>query len=230
VHSGTPGGGRFITFEGPDGAGKSEQARRLATRLGEAGIPVVLTREPGGTPLGERIRALILDATLDRSPDAEALLFNGARAELLAEVIRPALTRGESVVCDRYADSTLAYQGYGAGADLGRLRAIQLLVTGGIVPDVTILLDVAASTGLARRAEGAAEELTRFETGQGHDAAFHERVRQGFLALAAEEPERWRLVDGDGTPDAVQARVLAALDRDAPDANEPSAPMARIGT
>lgn len=221
--------GRFITFEGPDGAGKSEQARRFAARLRAAGVTVTLTREPGGTPLGERVRALIMDPTTDRSPDADALLFNAARVELLAEVIRPALVRGDTVVCDRYADSTLAYQGYGDGADLGRLRAIGLLVAGGLMPDLTFLLDVPAEVGLARRAGGDAAELTRFETAARHDVAFHERVREGFLALAALEPERWRVVDGVGTPEAVEARFVAvagALSIGA--GSEPMAPLARM--
>lgn len=208
MHSGTPGQGRFITFEGSDGAGKSEQARRFAAGLTTAGRAVTLTREPGGTPLGERVRALLLDPSLDRTAEADALLFNAARAELVSQIIRPALTRGEIVVCDRYADSTLAYQGYGAGMDLGWLRTLQLLSTGGIKPDLTILLDVPVRIGLARRGRGAADELTRFETATIHDAAFHERVRDGFLVLAAAEPERWRVVNGEGDPGEVGRRVL----------------------
>ncbi len=231
MHSGTPGRGRFITFEGPDGAGKSEQARRLAARLRDEGTTVTLTREPGGTTLGERIRTLILDPALDRSADADVLLFNAARVELLAEVIRPALARGDTVICDRFADSTLAYQGYGAGAELGRLRAIQMLVIGGQVPDVTILLDVPVAMGLGRRAGGAAAEITRFEIGEEHDLAFHQRVRDGFLALAAEEPLRWRVVDGVGTPDEVEARTMAAVQRSVTaQGSEPSAPTVRKGS
>jgi dTMP kinase len=227
VHTGTRGVGRFITFEGPDGAGKSEQARRLAGRMAAAGTAVTLTREPGGTPLGERIRQLLLDASLDRSADADALLFNAARAELVSRVIGPAVQRGELVICDRYADSTLAYQGYGAGADLGRLRALQLLSTGGLVPDLTILIDVPVSVGLARRGRGATDELTRFEAATIHDAAFHERVRAGFLDLAAAEPERWRLVDGAGTPDEVEQRVAEAA-RTIAEESEPFAEAVRI--
>jgi dTMP kinase len=213
VTTGTRGQGRFITLEGPDGAGKSEQADRLAASMRAAGRTVVQTREPGGTALGEHVRVLLLDPSLDRSPEAEALLFSAARAELVSEVIRPALARGDTVICDRFADSSLAYQGHGAGTDLGWLRALQLLATGGLVPDLTILIDVPVALGLARRAGGAAGELTRFEADDIHDIAYHERVRAGFLALAVDEPDRWRIVDGTADRDEVGRRVrLAAVE------------------
>lgn len=222
---GTPSIGRFITLEGPDGAGKSEQARRLTLRLRASGIPVTITREPGGTTLGERVRATLLDPTVDRSPIADAFLFDAARAELVSQVIRPALARGETVVCDRFADSTLAYQGYGAGADLGKLEALALLATGGLRPDLTILLDVPVEIGLARRRHGAAAELTRFEATELHDRAFHDRVRAGFRALAALEPGRWRVVDASGTPDEVEQAVGVLVGRIPADSELPAPPV-----
>ena len=228
MDEGTRRGGRFITLEGADGAGKSEQARRLAARLRASGSSVTLTREPGGTPLGERVRAVILDPDAERTPEADALLFNAARAELVAEVIRPALARGDTVVCDRFADSTIAYQGHGEGLDREQLRDVERLATGGLEPDVTVLVDVPPEVGLARRAGGDAAQLTRFETGARHDLAFHQRVRSGFLALAAAEPRRWRVVDGVGTPDEVEARIVAAM-KDAVDhMSEPMSPLARM--
>lgn len=208
----TNGRGVFITLEGPDGAGKSSQARLLAGALTERGVDVVLTREPGGTPLGERIRELLLGTHGGaRDPLTDALLFNAARRQLLADVIRPALAAGSVVVCDRYADSTLAYQGHGAGVELALLRRLAEISTGGLVPDRTILLDLPTDAALARRAGGPAAELTRFETADAHDRAFHERVRAGFLALAAEEPGRWRIIDAARPPEVVAGAVLDAV-------------------
>ena len=201
--------GRFITLEGPEGAGKTLLAGRLALALEARGHRVRLTREPGGTALGERIRGLVLaraaddDATIDAR--ADALLFNAARAQLVAEVIRPALAVGEVVVCARFADSTLAYQGYGAGLSLDELRSIASVATGGVTPDRTILLDVSPEVGLARKAD---DTRNRFEAG--FDLDFHQRVRAGFLALAREEPRRWRVVDAERDPDAVFADALGA--------------------
>lgn len=173
----------------------------------------MVTREPGGTALGEQVRALLLDPGLDRSPTADALLFSAARAELVARVIRPALARGEIVLCDRYADSTFVYQGCGAGADLGKLEALTLLATGGLRPDLTLLLDVPVEIGSTRRHGGPRAELTRFEAAELHDRPFHERVRAGFLALAAAEPGRWRVVDGSRTADEVERAVADAVSR-----------------
>jgi dTMP kinase len=203
--------GRFITLEGPDGAGKSMQAQRLADSLRGEGLTVLLTREPGGTALGERIRALLLDgASLARGPRADALLFNAARAQHVTDVIRPALERGEIVVCDRFTDSTLAYQGYGGGLDVEGLRAVCAWATHDLRPDLTILLDLPVEAGLARRAAGPAAGRNRFEDEARHDQAFHERVRAGFQALAAAEPDRWRTVDASAAPDLVARDVLAA--------------------
>ncbi|HYN69564.1 MAG TPA: dTMP kinase, partial [Candidatus Eisenbacteria bacterium] len=193
-------------LEGPEGAGKTVQAQRLAIDLEARGHAVLLTREPGGTALGERVRDVVLDPAGGLiASRADALLFNAARAQLVAELIGPALDAGEVVVCARFADSTLAYQGYGAGVDLELLRQLAEIATGGLAPDRTILLDIAPEVGLARKS---ADDRTRFETA--FDLEFHARVRAGFLALAADEPVRFRIVDADRQPDAVFADVLAA--------------------
>jgi dTMP kinase len=219
---------RFIALEGPDGAGKSLQAVRLADALGGVGRQVTLTREPGGTPLGESIRALLLDAdTADRSPEVDALLFNAARAQLVRDVIRPALGRGEVVVCDRFADSTLAYQGYGSGLSLDGLRQMERFATAGLRPDLVVLLDLPVRDALARRASGAPEGLTRFERSSAHDAAFHERVRQGYLELAAAEPERWRIVDAARDADDVAVDIERVVHH-ALTSSEPRGELLRI--
>lgn len=203
--------GIFVTFEGPDGAGKSSQQALLVERLRQLGRAVVATREPGGTELGEGIRGVLLKASDSHDSIVDALLFNAARRALVDQVIRPALGRGEAVVCDRFADSTLVYQGYGAGVPLETLRSLAEVATQGLRPSRTVLLDVSAETGLARRRGGPADELTRFETSADHDREFHERVRRGYLALAAEEPARWRVVDGSGAAHEVAERVWAAV-------------------
>lgn len=203
-------GGLFITFEGPEGAGKSEQIARLAARLGALGTPVVATREPGGTRLGESVRDLLLAVDPDGvelRPESEALLFCAARAELVSRVIRPALASGHIVLCDRFSDSTLAYQGYGRGLDLDALGGLIAMAAGGLRPDVTVLFDVPVEIGLARRASSRAP-LTRIDAA---GVAFHERVRAGFLAMAAAEPERWHRVDAEESIEAVEAAVWQAL-------------------
>jgi dTMP kinase len=211
-------GGRFIVLEGPDGAGKSEQAVRLARRLRERGYPVTFTREPGGTPLGEQVRAILLDpAETRRGPVADVLLFNAARSQHVSDIIRPALERGDIVVCDRYATSTMAYQGYGSGIDHEALATIADFATGGLVPDLVVVLDVPVEVGLARRDAGRAEELTRFEDGARHDLDFHRRVRAGYLEMAAADPRRWVVVDGDRTPDAVAEAVGQAVEAALPE-------------
>lgn len=204
-----PVAGRFITLEGPEGAGKTVLARRLAEALELRGHTVRLTREPGGTPLGERVRALLLERSsgdLAIDARADALLFNAARAQLVAEVIRPAVDAGEVVLCARFADSTLAYQGYGAGMPIDQLRAIADVATGGLAPDLTILLDVDPEVGLRRKAPGA---RNRFEAA--FDLDFHRRVRAGFLELAAQEPKRWRVVDSTRHVDRVFDDLLAVV-------------------
>jgi dTMP kinase len=201
--------GTFITFEGPEGAGKTVHSQRLADDLAARGHRVRLTREPGGTSLGERLRAILLErdgpAVGAIDPRADALLFNAARAQLVAEVVRPALDAGEVVLCARFADSTLAYQGYGAGLPIIDLRAIATVATGGLDPDRTILLDLAPEVGLERKAD---ETRNRFEST--FDVDFHRRVRDGFLDLASEEPARWRVVDAARPVDEVFADVLEA--------------------
>lgn len=203
-----PAPGTFITFEGPEGAGKTTQLARLAERLTAAGHQVVRTREPGGTPAGESIRRVLLDPReAPLTPLTEALLFCAARAELVAGVIRPALAAGSVVLCDRFADATFAYQGYGRGLPLDALRSINAVATGGLVPRLTLLLDLPAATGLARRRQDDAD-WNRFDA---DSLAFHQRVRDGYLALAAEEPARWRVIDADAAPETVGAAVWQAV-------------------
>ena len=194
--------GVFITLEGPDGSGKSSLLARLAEALRGRGCDVVSTREPGSTPFGELVRRLVLDTDppVDRGGRADALLFAASRAQHVDEVIRPALARGALVLCDRYADSSLAYQGAGSGVPMDELRAVQRFATGGLAPDLTILLDLPVEVGLRRKRA----EITRFEAFQ--DIAYHERVRAAFLGFAAAEPARYVVVDAT----ADEARVLAA--------------------
>ena len=198
--------GWFITIDGPDGGGKTTQAERLEAYLRTAGRRVLGTREPGGTWLGERIREILLarsdEAAMARDPLADALLFNAARRQLVEERIRPALADGIAVVCARFADSTLAYQGYGAGVPLDTLKGLADAATGGLTPDLTILLDLPVDVGLARKSPA---DVTRFEAE--FDAAFHERVRRGFLAIAASEPVRVVVVDASESVDAVADRI-----------------------
>jgi dTMP kinase len=203
--------GWFITIEGPDGAGKTTQAERLAAHLRPAGHDVHLTREPGGTWLGERLRELLLARTASTArtdPLTDALLFNAARRQLVTEVIVPALEAGQTVVCARFADSTLAYQGYGAGVPLEDLRTLAAAATGGLTPDLTILLDLPVEAGLARKAPG---DVTRFEAE--FDLDFHRRVREGFLALAVASPSRFAVIDASRSADEVAASAAIAVDR-----------------
>ena len=203
--------GWFITIEGPEGSGKTTQAAALADHLRVAGIEVHLTREPGGTWLGERIRELLLartGSTAPTDPITDALLFNAARRQLVTEVIEPQLAAGRTVLCARFADSTLAYQGFGAGVPLERLRELESAATAGLRPDLTILLDLPVEAGLARKAPG---DVTRFEAE--FDLDFHRRVRDGFLALAAADPARFAVVDATLPVDDVTIRVIAAADR-----------------
>ncbi len=195
--------GRFLTVEGISGAGKSTQARRLARWFEAQGLEVVMTRDPGGTPVGEAIRRLLLESTAPVAPEAEVALFFADRAQNLAEVIRPALRRGAVVIGDRFTDSTIAYQGYGRGVPLPRLLRIDEAVTGGFRPDRTVLLDLPAATGCARLAE--ADRIER------EAVRFHERVREGFLDLAREAPERIVRIDATGEPGAVWERVRGAV-------------------
>jgi dTMP kinase len=219
--------GRFITIEGPDGSGKTTQVERLAERLRTAGRPVVVTREPGGTRLGEELREILLARRGGVEPtDAltDAFLFEAARRQLVRQVIRPALEDGAIVVCGRYADSTFAYQGYGAGVSLDTLQALDRAATDGLRPHLTILLDLPAEAGLARKSPA---DVTRFEAD--HDLAFHRRVRDGFLRLAAADPDRFVVVDASRPADEVATAVATAVDEVLPrEASEPATYDARI--
>jgi dTMP kinase len=206
--------GLLISFESPEGGGKTTQARLVAARLERLGYPVLLAREPGGTPLGDRVRDLVLHASeLEISPLAETLLYCVARAQLVERVLRPALEAGRIVVLDRYADSTLAYQVYGRGLDRGAVERALEVATGGLKPNLTLLLDVDAGLGLIRKAEqaagGSALEVNRFEA---ESVAFHERVRAGYLELAAEEPGRWRVIDASQPVELVAGEVWRAVE------------------
>ncbi len=196
----------FITFEGPEGSGKTTQIRLLADYLTGIGYDVLTTREPGGTAIGNAIRTVLLSTDhREMSPRAETLLFNAARAQIVDEVIRPALAAGRVVLCDRYADSTLAYQGYGRRQDLDELRALGRYATAGLEPDLTIYLDIAPDEGLERKRQGDAEEWNRMEE---EALAYHRAVHAGYHALAAEAPARWALVDAARPPDRIHAEIL----------------------
>ena len=193
----------FITFEGPEGSGKTTQIPLLRDFLRAAGYRVFTTREPGGTAIGDQIREVLLaNRNTEMHPRTEILLFQASRAQLVEQEILPRLARGEIVICDRYADSTLAYQGYGHRVDLPRLRGIVDFATGGLKPDLTLLLDLDVEIGLARRAaEGGVNRMDAFAL------EFHRRVRAGYHQLAAAEPDRWVIVDANQPPERVQAAV-----------------------
>lgn len=201
--------GRFITLEGGEGAGKSTQLRRLSARLSAAGREVVVTREPGGSPGAESIRELVLNGAADRwSPVTETLLMYAARRDHIERVIRPALARGAWVVCDRFADSTRAYQGAAGGTDPALIAALEAAILEDVRPDLTLVFDLPVEVGLARAVARAGSEL-RFES---KGLAFHERLRAGFAAIARDEPERCAVIDATGDMDAVEAAVWAAVD------------------
>jgi len=206
--------GTFITFEGIEGSGKSTQIALLANYLTARGIRNVLTREPGGTLIGDQVRKILLDpANRSLDPAAELLLYAASRAQHLREIILPALANGMTVLCDRFSDATLAYQGYGRGLDIEMIRSLDRIVTTGMRPDLTILFDIEASRGIAR-ARGRNNSLgleaeARFEN---EALVFHERVRQGYLTLVAQEPDRIRIVDASGTSEAVQEQVRKIVD------------------
>ena len=202
--------GLFLSFEGGEGSGKSLQARRLAEALTERGRDVVLTREPGGTAAGERIRDILLHAReIPLSPEAQALLFSSARAQLVREVIRPALDAGKLVIADRFFDSTVVYQGYGQGVSLQAIREVTALAVGTLVPDRTFLLDVPVEVGLARSGWRAEARWDRFEA----DATeLHVRVREAYLRLAAAEPRRFVVVAADRDEAAVGSDIRREVD------------------
>jgi dTMP kinase len=206
--------GTFITFEGIEGSGKSTQIALLAKYLVSTGMRNVLTREPGGTPIGDQIRKILLDpANRLLDPTAELLLYAASRAQHLREIILPALADGLIVLCDRFSDATLAYQGYGRGIEIAMIRSLDRIVTAGMRPDLTILFDIEAGSGLARaRGRNTIQGLDQEARFENEELAFHERVRQGYLLMAAEEPDRLRVVDASGTLEAVQASVRKIVD------------------
>ncbi len=177
----------FITFEGGEGSGKSTQAKALYKRLLSLNIPTLLTHEPGGTPLGNSLRRWLKDKE-EIDPRTELLLFNASRVHLVSHVIRPALEKGTTVICDRFAESTIAYQGYGRGLDLNLIEAVNNTATQGLRPDLIVFLDIPVDHGLARKGR-----RDRFER---EEIAFHQRVRNGYLEMARREPERWLAIDG----------------------------------
>jgi dTMP kinase len=200
--------GRFITFEGVDGSGKSTQLAALAATLTDRGVPVVTTREPGGTPLGEAVRGVVLDQTFaGMSARAELLLYLASRAEHVDRVIRPALERGALVVCDRFTEATLAYQAYGRGLALDEVTALTRFAVGGVEPDLVVLLDVPVEDGLARVRER--RDLNRLDR---EAVAFHRRVRDGYLALATAAPHRFTIVDARKSLDEVRRTIWAAVE------------------
>ncbi len=203
--------GTFITLEGPEGSGKTTAARHLAEWLRGRGVPTVLTQEPGGTPLGEEIRRIVLHVkglSDDLDPRADALLYAAGRAQHVARVIEPALARGDWVVCARYADSSLAYQGAGYGNDAGEVRRLQDFATFGLWPDLTLLLDVPVEVGLDRTRRRS--EWNRFEDTE--QVGFFEAVRAAYLRLAAEEPERYRVIDGSGSVEEADAAIREVME------------------
>ena len=220
------GHGAFITIDGPDGGGKTTQAERLRDHLAARGIPVLLTREPGGTWLGEQVREVLLartsTAAAPTDPLTDALLFNAARRQIVGEIIRPAIEAGTSVICARFADSTLAYQGYGAGVPLDRLRLLADIATDGLVPDLTLVLDIPVEEGLARKAPG---DVTRFEAE--FDLDFHRRVRTGFVAIAQADADRVALIDAAADRDTVAAAIASVVDARLARLSEPAVPPVR---
>jgi dTMP kinase len=203
----------FITLEGPDGSGKTSHMKPLAEWLEGQGYRVHTAREPGGTSISEQIRAVIHDLkNTEMHPHTETLLYQAARAQIVEQVIRPKLAEGWIVLCDRYADSTLAYQGYGHQQNLDEVRALVKYATGGLLPDLTLLLDVDVETGLSRRQKGGGE-WNRLDA---YQLAFHRRVREGYLALVKQEPGRWVVVDAgkrwDDVQDALRKKILERIE------------------
>lgn len=193
----------FITLEGSEGSGKSSQIPPLVEFLRQEGYTVLPTREPGGTSIGDQVRRILGDLrNTEMLPRTEVLLFQASRAQLVEQVIRPALKRGEVVISDRFAESTLAYQGYGHRLDLNLVRSIVEFATGGLKPDLALFLDVDVEEGLRRKAEG--KEWNRLDN---YDLAFYQRVRGGYLKMIEKEPYRWELVDANGTIKEVQQTI-----------------------
>lgn len=201
--------GKFITFEGPEGGGKTTQAKRLLARISAEGHEVVYTREPGGTPTGEAIREILQydKAGEPLCDQTEVLLFSASRAQLVRKVIIPALERGTHVICDRFADSTTVYQGYGRGFDIEQMISINNFAIAGAVPDLTILLDVEVATGFERIASRQRELFQKSDRIENEARAFHEKVRRGYLELAKRYPERFRTLNASRNPAEVEVDV-----------------------
>jgi dTMP kinase len=206
--------GCFITFEGPDGSGKTTQIQRLYTTLATEGYSAVLLREPGGTEIGNQIRGILHDTkNVQMLPNTELLLYSASRAQLVGQVILPALEGGKVVLCDRYADSTLAYQGYGHRLDLGMLESITAFATVGLRPDLVLYLDIDAEQGLRRKQRAFLQGMSEWNRMDQKELAFHCRVRDGYLQLAAAEPQRWFVIDGTRPVDCVQATIQRRVER-----------------
>lgn len=204
--------GIFITFEGPDGSGKTTQIELLADYLQADGFEVLTTREPGGTCIGDQVRSVLHNVTNTAMvSEAEILLYSASRAQLVGQLIRPALARGTVVLCDRYADSTIAYQGYGRGLDLAALRQITTFATGGLRPDLTIYLDCPVEEGLNRKQRALALGEGEWNRLDQEPVEFHRRVRQGYLALAAAEPDRWLVLDALRSIEEIQREIQEAV-------------------
>lgn len=198
----------FITLEGPDGSGKTSQVQPLAEHLRSLGHAVFTTREPGGTAIGDQVRTILMSMkNTGMDPRTETLLFCSARAQLVAEVIRPHLAAGEIVISDRYADSTLAYQGYGHRNDLEQLRQILRFATGGLQPDLTVLFDIEAEAGLKRRISGGGE-WNRMDA---YTIELHKRVRKGYLEMANADPQRWKIIDASQPRDVVESSLRSVV-------------------
>ncbi len=201
--------GKFITFEGGEGAGKSTQVKRLAAFLASHGNSVVETREPGGSPGAEEIRRLLVEGSVEKwDAISETLLLMAGRRSHLRDLVDPALQRGDWVLCDRFSDSTIAYQGYGQGMDIAIIREIQRLAIGDVRPDLTLLLDISAEEGLGRAA--ARGDAARYER---MDIDMHHRIRDGFLEMASNEPERFDVIDAQGTVDAIENQIRNCIER-----------------
>ena len=200
--------GLFITFEGTDGAGKTTQIQRLSAELGQAGYDICLTREPGGTPISEQIRDMLLNPDhSEMAATTELLLYAASRAQHVSEVIKPALEAGKIVISSRFADAMVVYQGYGRGLDLERIKRLNRIATEGVTPDVTFVLDLPVEIGLQRvqKSRGGLDRLER------EKIDFHQRLRDGYRALAQQEPQRLKIVDAQASPEKVYAQIMAAI-------------------
>lgn len=207
----------FITLEGPDGSGKTTQVRKLYDTLLRAGYPVLLLHEPGSTAIGDQIRRILHDpANTEMQPNAEVLLYSASRAQLVGQVILPALSAGQVVLCDRYAQSTLAYQGYGHGLDLDALKAITRFATHGLQPDLIVYLDIDPSQGLTRKLDDYRKGEGEWNRMDQKEVEFHRRVREGYLRMAAQEPHRWFVLDAtqpiQAVSHAIADRVVQVLE------------------